>query len=218
MKLLLGLIAPDEGEIDLYGVDISSCSHNYVRNHVGVFFQDSYFFHHTIKENVAYGGIEEIDNEEKIIDALRKGGADKIIENLPEGINTYYGKKIHKGTSFSGGEKQKLGTSRAYMNERDILIFDEPASALDPIAELEQFQRIRERLDGKTAILISHRIGFAKMADLIIMLDDGHIAEMGTHDELMKKNGSYASYYHQQADWYSTELAVKEEDNEKAYK
>lgn len=214
VRLLLGLLAPDQGKVQLYGVDINQCDHRYVRNHVGVFFQDFYFFHHTLRENIAYGGIEEIENEEKIMEAVHKGGADEIIKRLPEGLDTYYGKKIHNGVSFSGGERQKLGTSRAYMSERDILIFDEPASALDPIAELEQFQRIRERMDGKTAILISHRVGFARMADIIIMLENGQVAEMGTHEELMKKQGVYASYFQQQAQWYDTTLEQEGESNE----
>ncbi len=92
------------------------------------------------------------------------------------------------------------------MSNRDILIFDEPASMLDPIAELEQFQNIRDMLADRTAILISHRVGFARMADRIIMLDNGRIAETGTHEELMALNGLYAQFFNEQAQWYVTEV------------
>jgi ATP-binding cassette subfamily B protein len=100
------------------------------------------------------------------------------------------------------------------MSNRDVLVFDEPASMLDPIAEMEQFHNIRNKLDGRTAILISHRVGFARMADRIIMLSEGEIAETGTHDELMKKDGLYAHFFNEQAQWYDTANSNKEANSD----
>ena len=211
IKLLLGLLPPDTGTIRLRGVDIRHVGHAYIRNHVGVFFQDFYLFHHKLRENIGYGGIEQIDNDKMIMEAIEKGGAADLIKKMPRGLDTYCGNKIHEGAVFSGGERQKIGASRAYMNEREILIFDEPASALDPIAELEQFMRIQNRLDGKTAILISHRVGFARMADRIILLENGEIAEMGSHDQLIRQKGKYAAYFRQQSQWYDLDLATERE-------
>lgn len=114
-------------------------------------------------------------------------------------------KNIDKsGVVFSGGERQRIGAARTHMSDKDVLIFDEPAAALDPIAELEQFMNIREMIDGRTAILISHRIGFARLASKIIVMDHGKIAESGTHEELMKRGGLYAEMFRQQAEWYDT--------------
>ena len=107
-----------------------------------------------------------------------------------------------EGVEFSGGERQLLGTSRAYMGDKDVLIFDEPASMLDPLAELDQFARIRERTRGRTAILISHRVGFARLADCIVVMDAGRVAETGTHDELLHAGGLYARLFNDQAQFY----------------
>jgi ATP-binding cassette subfamily B protein len=94
------------------------------------------------------------------------------------------------------------------MSERDILIFDEPAAALDPIAEMEQFRNIREKCEGKTSILISHRVGFARMANRILVMDQGRLVEIGTHEELLQKNGVYAKLFAEQAQWYEVEEEV----------
>jgi ATP-binding cassette subfamily B protein len=96
------------------------------------------------------------------------------------------------------------------MSDKDILIFDEPASMLDPISELEQITHIKEKLAGNTAILISHRVGFARLADRIILLSDGKVAEVGTHDELMAKNGLYANFFNEQAQWYQKDAEETE--------
>ena len=100
-----------------------------------------------------------------------------------------------------------MAVARTHMSDKEILIFDEPASMLDPIAELEQFNHIKNKIKGHTAILVSHRIGFARLADRIIVLDEGKVAEMGTHEHLMQNNGVYARLFHEQAQWYDLNAA-----------
>lgn len=140
---------------------------------------------------------------------MEKGGAAGFVSRLSQGKDTFIYKWIEKsGADFSGGERQKLAVSRAHMSDKEILIFDEPASMLDPISELEQFMNIKEKIRGRTAILISHRVGFARLADRIILLDEGKVAETGTHNELMAKNGLYARFFNEQAQWYQNETEM----------
>jgi len=203
IKLLLQLYKPESGNLYFYGNTYKDIEKGFLRGKIGAFFQDYYLFHTPIKENVGYGDIDNIDNENKIESALKKGGAKEICDNLPHGMDTYVYRWIEKeGTDFSGGERQKLGVSRAHMSDKEILVFDEPASMLDPISELEQFMNIKEKIEGRTAILISHRVGFARLADRVILLDNGEIIEDGAHDELMKLNGKYAQFFNEQAMWY----------------
>ena len=174
-----------------------------------MFFQDFALFHASLRENVGYGDLKNIENREKITEALRKGGGMKLLERLPEGMETWLLKKVKKGSvNLSGGEQQKVAVSRAHMSDKDVLIFDEPASALDPIAEMEQFSAIQEKIQGRTVILISHRVGFARLADRIFVMDQGKLAEVGTHEELMEKQGIYLEFFQSQAEWYD----VKKED------
>lgn len=205
-KLLLGMYRPLSGKMELCGVPYENYSPNQIRRKIGVSFQDFYLFHAPLSENIGYGDIENVCNAELIENAIQKGGVQKIVAKLNNGIHTILGKAIYtEGAELSGGEKQRVAVARAYMNNKDIMILDEPASAVDPIAEAEQFLNIREKLKGRTAVLISHRVGFARMADRILMMDHGEIIEMGTHEELMAKQGAYAEFYERQAEWYENE-------------
>jgi ATP-binding cassette subfamily B protein len=205
VKLLLNMYEPNSGSVKVFGRKWDEYKRAWIRGKMSVFFQNFHIFHALLGDNIGIGDIEDMYNEQKILEAAKKGGAEKIISNLPKGLNTLLGKfQDPSGTELSGGEKQRVASARAHMSNRDVLIFDEPASMLDPIAEMEQFYNIRNMLDGRTAILISHRVGFARMADKIIMLDDGQIAETGTHDELMTLNGQYAHFFNEQAQWYDT--------------
>ena len=203
VKLLLNMYKPDSGEIKLFGKAFDAYHKEFVRNKVGVFFQDYYIFHSSVRENIGVGAVADMDDDEKILEAAKLGGAAKLLSEMPQGLDTLLLKTFDpSGLELSGGEKQRIASSRAHMCNREVLIFDEPASMLDAIAELEQFKNIQGMLNGRTAILISHRIGFARMADKIIMLDDGEIAEMGTHDELISMDGLYAHFFREQAQWY----------------
>lgn len=193
VQVLMGIYPPDGGRVFHAGT-------------IGTFFQDFYILHKSVRENVGMGNVSEIENRQMVQEAIVKGGAEKLVERLPQQMDTLLRKEVYpEGLELSGGERQKIGIARASMGYHDILILDEPASALDPIAELEQFQRIKENLEGNTAILISHRIGFAQLADRILVLDQGRIAEDGTHEMLMKEGGLYAAMYKQQAAWYQKE-------------
>ena len=198
VQVLMGIYPPDGGQVFHAGT-------------IGTFFQDFYILHKSVRENVGMGNVSEIENRQMVQEAIVKGGAEKLVERLPQQMDTLLRKEVYpEGVELSGGERQKIGIARASMGYHDILILDEPASALDPIAELEQFQRIKENLAGNTAILISHRIGFAQLADRILVLDQGRIAEDGNHEMLMKEGGLYAAMYKQQAAWYQKEGGLDE--------
>lgn len=206
VKLLLQIYRPLSGKIYYVNQGYDSLENGFLKNKIGAFFQDYYLFHAPVWENIGYGDIENVDDMDRIDAALEKGQAKSFVRNLPYGSETFVQKRIVKeGVDFSGGECQKLAVSRAYMSDKEIFIFDEPASMLDPVSELEQFMRIRDTVKGKTAILISHRIGFARLADKIVFMDKGKVAEVGSHQELLAKGGLYARMFQEQAEWYQCE-------------
>lgn len=206
VKLLTDLYRPDGGELLFYGRNYKDYPEGSVNHFIGMFFQNFYLFHLTLRENVGFGDLKHLKEDALIRAALEKGGALPLLDRFPEGLEQWLKKDVRKsGVILSGGEQQKVAVSRTHMSDKDILIFDEPAAALDPIAEMEQFRNIREKTAGRTAILISHRVGFARMADRIFVLDDGNLAETGTHNELMEKNGVYADFFRSQAQWYQQE-------------
>lgn len=206
IKLLIGLFAPTKGNLYFYGNPYDVKTRGGVIKRVGMFFQDFHIFHATFRENVGFGDLKNLGNDEMIMYAIEKGGAKKILARFENGLEQWLQKHVKKdGVWMSGGENQRVAASRAHMSDKEILIFDEPAAALDPIAEMEQFQAIKEKITGRTAILISHRVGFARLADRIFVLDDGYLVENGTHNELMNKNGIYASFFNEQSQWYEKE-------------
>lgn len=207
VKLLIGLFSPTKGKLEFYGKPYDSHTRGAVIKKVGMFFQDFHIFHATLRENVGFGDLKSLGNEQRIKLAMEKGGASKLLEQFPKGLEQWLLRNVIKdGAILSGGEKQRVAVSRAHMSDKEILIFDEPAAALDPISEMKQFHAIQEKIDGRTAILISHRVGFARLADRIIVLDEGKLAQTGTHDELMDSGGIYADFFKEQAAWYDKEV------------
>lgn len=206
VKLLIGLFSPTKGNLSFYGKQYDNKTRGAVIKRVGMFFQDFHIFHATFRENVGFGDLKNLGNIARIQLAIEKGGADKLPEKFPKGLEQWLLRNVIKdGAMLSGGEKQRVAVSRAHMSDKEILIFDEPAAALDPIAEMKQFHAIREKIEGRTAVLISHRVGFARLADRIVVLDGGRLVENGTHGDLMALNGIYAGFFKEQAQWYSKE-------------
>lgn len=206
VKILIGLFTPTKGNLYFYGRKYDDTTRNSIIRNVGMFFQNFYIFHSSLRDNVGYGDIEKINDSDRILKAITKGGAAKLLSQLPLGLDQWLLRNVKKnGALLSGGEQQRVAASRAYMSDKEILIFDEPAAALDPIAEMRQFEAIREKIDGRTAVLISHRVGFARLADKIFVLSEGQLCEQGAHDELMEMDGVYAEFFREQAKWYTTE-------------
>lgn len=207
-KLLIDQYKPTNGTLLFKGHPYAEYKKGYISDQLAVFFQDIYLFHTSLLDNVSYGERNEFKNVDKVITALAKADADNIVNKLPNGLNTVMGREVDpKGVDVSGGEKQKIAMARSYMGDREYMIFDEPASKLDPIAELKQFRNIREKISGKTTILISHRMAFARLADQIIVMEHGRIIEQGSHEELIHNRGLYYQMYHEQAKWYETDEA-----------
>jgi ATP-binding cassette subfamily B protein len=202
VKLLARLYDPDEGRILLDGHDLREYGLEELRANIGVIFQDFVRYHLTAAENIAVGRIEAREDHGRIVAAAERSLADEVIQKLPEGYDQMIGKRFRTGVDLSGGEWQKIAIARAYMRDAQLLILDEPTAALDARSEFEVFQRFKELSEGKTAVLISHRFSSVRMADRILVLADGQVESVGTHEELLAQRGRYAELFELQAAGY----------------
>lgn len=212
IKLLLRLYDPTSGTIFYNGRDIREYNLKAYRKLFATTFQDFQMFGMTIKENVLMGRHYERE-EELVIDALKKAGVYEKVLSLENGIDTMMTKEFDEnGAVLSGGETQKIAVARTFVKDAPMKIFDEPSSALDPIAEYELFQNIMKEGSDHTMLFISHRLSSVKNCDKVFMLEKGHLIEEGAHDELIAANGSYAQMYKKQAMNY---LALENEEEVK---
>lgn len=202
IKLLSRLYDPTEGAILIDGVDIRDIDPFELRQKIGVIFQDFVRYHMPASENIGFGQIEAADRMDRIIEAARKSGAHAMIEELPEGYDTMLGRWFHGGHELSLGQWQRIALARAFMRDAEILVLDEPTASLDARTEYEIFQRFKELTEGKMAILISHRFSTVRMADRIVVIQSGRLAEAGTHEELLQRRGIYAELFGMQAEGY----------------
>ncbi len=202
VKLLARLYEPDEGRILLDGRDLRDYDLDDLRANIGVIFQDFVRYHLTAAENIGVGQIDAMTDQVRIREAARRSLADQVIDTLPRGYDQVIGRRFKTGVDLSGGQWQKIAIARAYMRDAQVMILDEPTAALDARAEYEVFQRFKELSDDKTAVLISHRFSSVRMADRILVLNEGRIEASGTHVELMGQAGRYAELFELQAAGY----------------
>jgi ATP-binding cassette subfamily B protein len=202
IKLLSRLYDPTEGSILIDGIDIRDLDPLELQQRIGVIFQDFVRYHLPVRENIGFGQIDAMDDAERIAAAARKSGAQAVVEELPLGYETMLGRWFHDGHELSLGQWQKIALARAFMREAEILVLDEPTASVDARAEYEIFQNFKTLTEGKMAILISHRFSTVRMADRIAVIQGGSIVELGTHEELLRREGVYAELFSMQAEGY----------------
>jgi ATP-binding cassette, subfamily B, bacterial len=202
IKLLSRLYDPTEGSILIDGIDIRDLDPLELQQRIGVIFQDFVRYHLPVRENIGFGQIDAMGNAERIAAAARKSGAQAMVEELPQGYETMLGRWFQDGHELSLGQWQKIALARAFMREAEILVLDEPTASVDARTEYEIFQNFKTLTEGKMAILISHRFSTVRMADRIAVIQEGRIAELGTHEELLRQRGIYAELFGMQAEGY----------------
>ena len=202
VKLLTRLYDPTEGQVLLDGIDLREYDIEDLYREIGVIFQDFMRYEMTARENIAIGRIEQINNQELLEHSAQKSLANQVLAKLPLGYDQMLGRRFDGGVDLSGGEWQKVALARAYLRDAQVLILDEPTSALDARSEYEVFQRFAELTTGKMALFISHRFSTVRMADRIVVLEKGRIAEEGDHEALTQLGGRYAEMFELQAASY----------------
>lgn len=201
-KLLARLYDPVEGRVLLDGQDLRLYDLDALRDAIGVIFQDFVRYNMPADVNIAVGRIAARGDRHRIEAAAEAALADDVIAKLPDGYDQMIGKAFRNGVELSGGEWQKIALARAYMRDAQLLILDEPTAALDASAEYEVFKRFRELSAGRSSVLISHRFSTVRMADRILVLNEGRVEESGTHAMLLAAGGRYAELFELQAAGY----------------
>jgi len=202
IKLLTRLYDPSKGQIFLDGQNIKNFKIDAFRRKISVVFQDHIRYQLSAGENIFLGDLSQKDNMEKIKQAAGQADADKKIESFPLGYDTLLGRWFKGGEELSMGQWQMVAISRAFFRDAEIVVLDEPSSALDPETEMNIFSKLKKLIKGRSALIISHRYSTVKMADKILVLDKGQIVEQGSHEALMARGGKYCHLYNTQAKGY----------------
>jgi len=199
VKLLCRLYEATDGRITIDGIDLRDFSIADLHRQISVIFQDYNCYQLNAQANIWLGNIDLPATSDRVLQAARWSGADEVIQLLPQGYHTLLGKWFKGGEELSGGQWQKIALARAFLREAQLVVLDEPTSAMDARAEYEVFQKFRDLMRDRAALLITHRLSTVKMADRIYVLHQGSIAESGTHEELMVLQGTYANLFQTQA-------------------
>ena len=186
----------------LDGRDLRDYDLGAYRRNVSFVYQDFFRYDMSASDNVGLGRVDAIGERPLVAAAAEKAGAHDIIRRLPNGHETILGKTFDEGVDLSGGEWQHLAIARAFMSDAQILILDEPTAAVDAFREHRLYEQFAQMAKNKTAVFISHRCSTVRMADLIVVIDDGRVIETGSHDELMAQDGKYAAMFSTQAARY----------------
>ena len=202
VKLLTRLYDPTAGRITLDGMDLRDYDVDALRRRFAVVLQDFMRYHLTVRENIGFGQVEAVEDDNRLRAAAERGQAAELIDRLPNGFDTVLGREFPEGVEISGGEWQKLAIARGFMREADVLILDEPTSALDARAEGALYERFAELVRGRSALFISHRLSTVRMADRILVIEGGRLVEAGDHASLMARGGRYAYLFAMQAERY----------------
>jgi ATP-binding cassette subfamily B protein len=202
VKLLCRLYHPASGELRWGGMPYSELSPAAVRSQITVLFQDFLQYELSVGDNIALGRVEREPSESALERAARLSGAQDFVEKLPQGYGTRLGRRFYGGHELSVGQWQRLALARAFYRDGAFLILDEPTASLDPKAEAALFEQVRQLAEGRSVLLISHRFSSVRNADRIYVLDEGRVAESGTHQELMTLGGKYALLFNLQAKAY----------------
>lgn len=204
VKLLCGLYRPDSGHIFIGGKDINTLTRKALRQYLAAVFQDFGAYQLTLRENIAMGDLDSMGDDDRLLKALSQADSGEL-SGL--GLETNLGKLAEDGVDVSRGQWQRIAIARAFLSQAEFVVLDEPTASLDPIAESRVYQSFGEVLQKKGAIVISHRLASARMAERILLLEGGEVAESGSHEELMASGGLYATMYEEQSSWYKTDTS-----------
>lgn len=208
IKLLTGLYDNYEGCIKVNGSDIRNLSTEQKCEVFGVLYQDFTQYHFSVRENLLLGNDKDV-NDNELLEALEMVGLKDKFEACEIGLDTELGKLADQELDLSGGEWQRLSIARMLLRNNQVLIMDEPTAAIDPISEKKIYNLLEKNSKSRMSIMITHRLGATKSADHICVIDNGRLCEMGTHEELMSKEGKYAEMFYAQKEWYEEDEKTK---------